>query len=940
VGMANPAANYASAMGYEYKVVETATGEKGVVKLPNGEEVDEWAFYRGEVGQQYSYCAKMGWHLAAKPEKDSLGTECATCELSNGSKQTVSQLLDLTRKSTFGETKLQASAISSTIDSNGGTISATALGLPSHFDWRNNNGQNWVTPVKDQGSCGSCWAFSAVGAVEPQYRISLGDSTLDIDLSEQYLVSCSYAGSCSGGDTATALAIIKNQGIPDEACFSYTGSDSPCSSKCSDYSTRLKKIDSTGYVTSDIATIEEYLVEKGPLSAAMGIGSDYGGYFDSNGIYRSTIHTGFNHAVVIVGYDQTGGYWIVKNSWGTGWGDNGYFKVGFGECAIESYVYYASLNPGVPPAAPNLVSPTDGSSVTGSSITFQWSATNRASTYWLEVNSDANWSAGNRLYYAAVSTNYATVTGLADDGTTYYWRVWAGNSNGWSAPTPGWSILGGTPGGGPPETPTLISPADGATFTGNPPTFRWSAPSGATYYWLEVNRDPNWGVNTRFYYGGVSATAQTLTGFPSNGTTYYWRVWAANAKGWSAPSSGWSVIHEVPPPPETPTLISPVDGATFAGTPPTFQWSAPSGATYYWLEVNRDPNWGAGTRFYYGAVSATAQTLTGFPSNGTTYYWRVWAANDGGWSAPSSGWTVIHEVPPPPETPTLLSPSDGATFAGTPPAFQWSAPSGATYYWLEVNRDPNWGVNTRFYYGAVSANSMRLTGFPSNGTTYYWRVWAANDGGWSAPSSAWTVIHEVPPPPETPTLISPVDGATFAGTSPTFQWSAPSGATYYWLEVNRDPNWGEGTRFYYGAVSANSMRLTGFPSNGTTYYWRVWAANDGGWSAPSSGWTVLHETPNPPETPILISPVDGATFAGTSLTFQWSAVSGATIYWLEVNRDPNWGVGTKFYDASVSTNSQTLSGFPSDGTTYYWRVWAGNAGGWSAATAGWQVHNP
>jgi hypothetical protein len=102
----------------------------------------------------------------------------------------------------------------------------------------------------------------------------------------------------------------------------------------------LEYIVDTGYVGSDAQTIKQALVDKGPLAVSMGIGDSYGGYW-SGDIYRCTNDSGTNHAVIIVGYNDAGGYWLVRNSWGTSWGDSGYFKLGYGECSIEEYVYYA-----------------------------------------------------------------------------------------------------------------------------------------------------------------------------------------------------------------------------------------------------------------------------------------------------------------------------------------------------------------------------------------------------------------------------------------------------------------------------------------------------------------------------------------------------------------------------------------------------------------------
>ena len=151
---------------------------------------------------------------------------------------------------------------------------------------------------------------------------------------------CTHCGDCNGGWPKSALEFIRDQGITDEACFPYIANNCRCSDRCADWSSRLKRVDETGDVPANIETMKQYLVEKGPLAVAM----RYGGSFGADGIYRCTVDSPANHAVVIVGYDETQNYWIVKNSWGSGWNGDGYFKVGCGECSIENYVYYASLN--------------------------------------------------------------------------------------------------------------------------------------------------------------------------------------------------------------------------------------------------------------------------------------------------------------------------------------------------------------------------------------------------------------------------------------------------------------------------------------------------------------------------------------------------------------------------------------------------------------------
>jgi putative hemolysin len=362
-GMANPAAVYCEELGYEYRSVDTNEGQQGVCILPGGSRCNEWSFLQGKCGQGYSYCARHGYGSKTKTDgKDPLSREYSVCLRDGEEIGAATELMGLSAKATRGTLPVEQSSSPPEEWVSVGSV-------PSSFDWRNHDGQNWMTAVKNQGSCGSCWAFSAVGVVEAMYNIGTNNPNLDLDLSEEYLVSdCLSGHTCCGGWMSTALTFVRDTGIPDEACLRYvdgssctcsggicnsnctyrTGgrcSDATCSARCSDWQSRLRTIDAVGGVYPSQSQIKQSVVDNGPITVAMGILKS-GDYWDGD-IYRCTDDTSVNHGVVIVGYNDaggSGGYWIVKNSWGSGWNGNGYFKVGYGECAIEQYAVYAYLD--------------------------------------------------------------------------------------------------------------------------------------------------------------------------------------------------------------------------------------------------------------------------------------------------------------------------------------------------------------------------------------------------------------------------------------------------------------------------------------------------------------------------------------------------------------------------------------------------------------------
>jgi len=252
------------------------------------------------------------------------------------------------------------------------------VALPASIDWRTKGA---VSPVKNQEQCGSCWAFSVTEEIESQWF--LAGHTLP-DLAPQQIVDCDTVDQgCNGGDPPTAYAyLIQAGGLESEADYPYTAEDGTCQANKSKFVATL-----TGWKYAckgnNESEMQANLVQYGPLSICVDAESwqNYQG-----GIITSNCANQLDHCVELVGYgtQSTTNYWIVRNSWGTDWGESGYLRVAIGKnlCGISDEVTLAiisgaSTTGGSGPAASSTsssssssTSSSSSSSSTGGVVTF------------------------------------------------------------------------------------------------------------------------------------------------------------------------------------------------------------------------------------------------------------------------------------------------------------------------------------------------------------------------------------------------------------------------------------------------------------------------------------------------------------------------------------------------------------------------------------------
>jgi predicted secreted protein len=499
--------------------------------------------------------------------------------------------------------------------------------LPTAYNWCSLGD---CTSVRDQGNCGSCWAFGTVGPFESNIVIKDGVPNDQVDLSEQWLVSCNTEGwGCSGGWWAHDYFV--SPGAVHEADFPYTATDAACGGPY----TYHEKIASWAYVGTDssvpsTSAIKQAILDHGPVSAGVCVNNTFKAY--TSGVFNPSLNFCFtiNHGIALVGWDDSVGAWILRNSWGADWGEDGYMRIAYGKYYVgyaAAYVVYNGTTPPTPPAAPSGLT---AGAISTSQINLTW-ADNATSETGFKIERCTGADCTDFAQIAAVGANVTSYanTGLAAS-TSYSYRVRAYNSSGDSD----YSNTASATTQAPPPPPAAPSGLAATAVSASQINLSWTD-NADNENGFEIERCTGAGCSD---FAQIAAVGAGVTSYANTGlaasTSYSYRVRAHNDSGDSGYSNGATAVTQAAPTvPAAPTNLT---ATAVSKSQINLAWTDnASNETGFKIERCKGSTCTNFAQIATVGVNVTTYSNTGLSSN-TSYRYRVRAYNAAGNSAYSN----------------------------------------------------------------------------------------------------------------------------------------------------------------------------------------------------------------------------------------------------------------------------------------------------------------
>ena len=474
-------------------------------------------------------------------------------------------------------------------------------------------------------------------------------------------------------------------------------------------------------------------------------------------------------------------------------------------------------------SSPEMTSPTPGTTLTGSSATFTWTANTTPVTEWAiqggnTVDSGDLFNDGGTL---GTNTSF-TATNLPTDGRTIFVELFYLTNGTWQVLQYQYTAAQVTP-------PAMTSPTPGTTLTGSSVTFTWTANTTPVTEWA-IQGGNTVDSGDLFNDGGTlgTNTSFTATNLPIDGRTIFVELFYLTNGTWQVLQYQYTATQLTPP-----AMTSPTPGTTFTGSSVIFTWTPNTTPVTQWA-IQGGNTVDSGDLFDDGGTlgTNTSFTATNLPTDGRTIFVELFYLANGTWQVLQYQYTAATQASSPPE---ITNPTPGTTFTGSSVTFAWSDNgTPVTEWWLSGTSVPIAQAQSVdiFDSGSLGLNtSYTATGLPTNGSTVYVQLWYMAGGNWEVIEYQYTAATIQGS--SSPEITSPTPSTTFTGSSVTFAWTDNGiPVTEWWLSGMSVPvaQAQSVDIFDSGSLGLNtSYTATGLPTDGSFVYVQLWFLTEGNW---------------------------------------------------------------------------------------------------------------
>ena len=544
---------------------------------------------------------------------------------------------------------------------------------------------------------------------------------------------------------------------------------------------------------------------------------------------------------------------------------------------------------------PSLVAPTQSAINQDINVQLDWGTSTGATSY--EYKLSINPSLTGALAISTGSNSYFYTSNLLFN-TTYYWAVRAKSTTDSSNWTSTFQFTTH-------DIITQVSPSFASTGQDINVMLDWNVVNGISYYDVEMDTNSNFNSSLYQYIPISSSNSYYYTSNLLFATKYFWRVRSRSTTDTSSWSSTWNFTTH-----DNVSLVSPTSGTTSQDIDVMLDWNVVNGISNYYVDLDTNANFSSPLHQYITVSSSNSYYYTSNLLFNQKYFWRVKARDATDTTSWSATWNFTTH-----DNVTLVAPTNGSTSQTVDVMLDWNVVSGISNYYVDIDTNANFNSPLHQYITVTSSNSYYYTSNLLFNQKYFWRVKARDATDTTSWSATWNFTTH-----DNVTLVAPTNGSTSQTVDVMLDWNVVSGISNYYLDLDTNSNFDSPLHQYITVTSSNSYYYTSNLYFNTKYYWRIRARDAADTTSWSATWNfTTHDNIT------LVTPTNNAISQDVNVLLDWTAVSGNSNYFVDLDTNSNFSSPLHQYLTVISTNSSYNTSNLLFDTKYYWRVRARDA---------------